>query len=109
MSHRNTVYTVIVIITCNCRFDMMRVMSFNQSVLSDIGERTAVQRLERSWVTRCPIGLVIPWKYHIEHAKESPFTYEANIADRDIVIGTFGRLWIPQGKPVAQGCEFFAI
>lgn len=30
-----------------------------------------------------------PWRYHIEHANESPFTYITNIADRNMVVDRF--------------------
>jgi hypothetical protein len=52
---------------------------------------------------------MVPWKYHIEHANENPFTYITNIADRDVVVDRFGRVWIPQRKSVILGCELVPI
>ena len=69
---------------------------------SRIGEWAPVQGIVRLRMSEKIIRRMVPWQCNVEHANERPFVQIANIAYRDVVIGIFRRVWIPQGEPVKQ-------
>ena len=94
---------------CLCR-DQMGVVFYSVKVsLKGVGNRTVVQRLVRVRMTKCSVRRMIPWKHYIEHANEGSSIYITNIANRDLIVDPFWRLWIPQRNPLRQGCELVPV
>ena len=60
---------------------------------SDIIE---AQRIVAVWFTKC----LIDSSSQESVMNESVFRYVANVADRDLVVYTLNRVWIPQSEPM---------
>lgn len=65
-------------------------------------ESTAVQGIVILRCSECSIRRMVPRQYHVEHAKEPPILYVANIADCDIAVNLSLRARIPQSEPMRQ-------